>query len=83
MSLPRGVPRITGVTAPVLVLRGANDPVATSRWCRRLAGRAAMGRLLEIQGTGHVVQHNRAVEVAEAVTTFAGLSSEMPQEFMA
>ena len=29
--------------------------------------------LLEIAGTGHVVQHNRATEVAEAITAFAGL----------
>ncbi|QCB96428.1 alpha/beta fold hydrolase [Arthrobacter sp. PAMC25564] len=77
--------RITGVTAPVLVVRGANDPVATSDWSRRLAGRAAAGQLLEIQGAGHVVQHNRAVEVAGAITSFAGLpaGSGNPREFMA
>ncbi|WP_427129204.1 alpha/beta fold hydrolase [Pseudarthrobacter sp. S9] len=77
--------RITGVTAPVLVLRGARDPVATSDWCRRLAGRATTGRLLEIRGTGHVVQHNRAVEVAGAITSFAGLpgAKEAPKEFRA
>lgn len=76
---------ITGVTAPVLVLRGANDPVATSGWCRRLAGRAATGKLLEIQGTGHMVQHNRAVEVAGAIRSFAGLPAAggTPQEFTA
>jgi pimeloyl-ACP methyl ester carboxylesterase len=72
--------RIAGVTAPVLVLRGANDPVATGDWSRRLAERAAAGQLLEIRGTGHVVQHNRPVEVAEAITSFAGLPavSEAP-----
>lgn len=77
--------RIAGVKSPVLVLRGANDPVATAGWCRRLAGRATAGRFLEIQGTGHVVQHNRAVEVAGAIASFAGLApaGEAPQEFTA
>ncbi|MDR7082509.1 pimeloyl-ACP methyl ester carboxylesterase [Arthrobacter ginsengisoli] len=82
MDYPTEV-RITGVTAPVLVLRGANDPVASSGWCRRLAGRAAQGQLLEIEGTGHVVQHNRSVEVAGAILDFARIgrtARETPQE---
>ncbi|MCU1547854.1 MAG: alpha/beta hydrolase [Arthrobacter sp.] len=65
--------RITGVNAPVLVVRGANDPVAKADWCRQLAGKASRGQLLEIEGSGHVVQHNRAAEVAKAITSFAGL----------
>jgi len=78
--------RIAGVAAPVLVLRGANDPVASADWCRRLAEQAPMGRLVEIPGTGHVAQHNRSDEVAEAILSFAGLpgaSSGAPQEFTA
>lgn len=77
--------RITGVAAPVLVIRGANDPVAGPEWARRLADRAPAGQLVEIRGSGHVVQHNRAVEVAEAITSFAGLpaASGAPQEFRA
>lgn len=65
--------RITTVGVPVLVLRGANDPVAGADWSRRLAERAVTGQLREIPGTGHVVQHNRAVEVAGAIMSFAGL----------
>jgi pimeloyl-ACP methyl ester carboxylesterase len=64
--------RISSVTAPILVLRGANDPVASADWCRRLAGRAGLARLVEIPGTGHVVQHNHAAEVAEAILDFVG-----------
>ncbi|MGY2745063.1 alpha/beta fold hydrolase [Pseudarthrobacter sp. O4] len=78
--------RAAGVAAPVLVLRGASDPVASADWCRRLADRAPNGTLLEIRGTGHVVQHNRATEVAEAIMSFAGLpgaASQAPQEFTA
>lgn len=65
--------KVARVTVPVLVLRGANDPVASTDWSRRLAELAPKGRLLEIMGTGHVVQHNRATEVADAITAFAGL----------
>ena len=65
--------QIAGVSAPVLVVRGANDPVASADWCRRLAAHAAEGQLLEIEGTGHVVQHNRSVEVAAAILDFAGI----------
>jgi pimeloyl-ACP methyl ester carboxylesterase len=75
--------RIAGVAAPVLVIRGGNDPVAGADWSRRLAERAISGELVEIPGTGHVVQHNRAVEVAGVITSFAGLpaASGAAQEF--
>ena len=75
--------RITGVSAPVLVVRGADDPVASADWCGRLAAHAARGQLLEIEGTGHVVQHNRSVEVAGAILDFAAIhpaARETPQE---
>ncbi|WP_144671491.1 alpha/beta fold hydrolase [Arthrobacter sp. U41] len=65
--------KIAGVTAPVLLVRGANDPVASAEWCRRLAAHAAEGRLLEVPGSGHVVQHNRSAEVAAAILEFAGI----------
>lgn len=63
--------RITGVAAPVLVLRGTSDPVSSAEWCRRVAAHAPVGQLREIAGTGHVVQHNRSVEVAAAILDFA------------
>ena len=64
--------RITGVTAEVLVIRGANDPVADADWSRRLAGLARRGQLMEVQGTGHAVQHAGALEVRDAILAFAG-----------
>jgi pimeloyl-ACP methyl ester carboxylesterase len=75
--------RITSVTAPVLVVRGANDPVAPVDWCRRLAASTGQGRMLEVGGSGHVVQHNRSGEVAGAILDFARIhppSRESPQE---
>lgn len=67
--------KITGVSAPVLVVRGANDPVADADWSRRLAGLARRGQLQQVQGTGHVVQHNRALEVRDGILAFAGLGA--------
>jgi len=67
--------KIAGVSAPVLVVRGANDPIADADWSGRLAGLARRGRLLEVQGTGHVVQHNRALEVRDGILAFAGLGA--------
>ncbi|SDK62005.1 Pimeloyl-ACP methyl ester carboxylesterase [Arthrobacter sp. ok362] len=67
--------KITGVSAPVLVVRGANDPVADADWGRRLAGLARRGRLQQVQGTGHVVQHNRALEVRDGILAFTGLGA--------
>lgn len=77
--------RIAGVAAPVLVIRGANDPVAGADWCRRLAERALAGQLVEIPASGHVVQHTRAVEVAGTISSFAGLPAAIgsPREFRA
>jgi len=40
--------------------------------------RAAAGGFLEVEGTGHVVQHNKSVEVAEAILRFAGLTEAAP-----
>lgn len=70
--------RIMDVSAPVLVLRGEHDPVAPRDWCHRLMARAAAGAFLEVEGTGHVVQHNKSVEVAEAILRFAGLTEAAP-----
>jgi pimeloyl-ACP methyl ester carboxylesterase len=67
--------KITGVSAPVLVVRGANDPVADVDWSRRLAGLARRGELQQVQGAGHVVQHNRALEVRDGILAFAGLGA--------
>lgn len=63
--------RIALVSSPVLVLRGDRDPVATQAWCTQLSERAANGASLSIPRGAHVVQHNRATEVAAAVLEFA------------
>jgi pimeloyl-ACP methyl ester carboxylesterase len=64
--------RIGDVRVPVLVLRGAKDPVASRNWCQVLAAQAAAGQFREVSGCGHVVQHTGTTAVAQAILDFAG-----------
>lgn len=64
--------RIAGVQAPVLVVRGGNDPAAGEAWCRYLVERARAARLLQVPGRAHVVQHSASALVAGSVVEFIG-----------
>ncbi|ROS26074.1 pimeloyl-ACP methyl ester carboxylesterase [Cellulomonas sp. PhB150] len=59
--------RLRRVTAPTLVLRGGNDPVARGPWCAHLAGAAPAGTLVEIPRHRHLVQHTAAHATAAVV----------------
>lgn len=61
------VERLAGVTQPVLVLRGANDPIARAPWCARLTGAAPQGTAGEIPGQGHVFQYTAPGTAAETI----------------
>jgi 2-hydroxy-6-oxonona-2,4-dienedioate hydrolase len=62
--------RIPLVTAPVLVVRGARDPVAPRRWVRELAAAAPKGDWREVPGA-HGCHHGRPREVAELLVDTA------------
>ena len=65
--------RLAGIDVPVLVLRGSRDQVAGPEWSMRLSSAVPQGRFVEIPGAGHVVQHLRPREVAEAIGAFAAI----------
>ena len=65
--------RIRCVVAPVLILRGRNDPIARRGWCSILAHNSPQGRLLEIAGHRHLVHYSAAVLVADRILEFAGV----------
>ena len=67
--------RLAGINVPVLVLRGNHDQVAGPEWCIRLAQAVPQGSFAEIPGAGHVVQHVRPRQVADAIRSFAGAAS--------
>lgn len=62
--------RIRAVNRPVLVMRGAKDPVARRPWCERLAAIAPQGSLAEIPGVGHVLQHTAPEATAAAISSW-------------
>jgi pimeloyl-ACP methyl ester carboxylesterase len=63
--------RVASLSQPLLVLRGGNDPIADEDWCRRLAKRAPIGRLVTVPGNRHVVQFTAPKAVANAIRSFA------------
>jgi pimeloyl-ACP methyl ester carboxylesterase len=62
--------RVGELERPLLVVRGGRDPIAGREWCRRLARRARRGRMVEVPGHPHLVQHNAPRAVARAVEWF-------------
>jgi pimeloyl-ACP methyl ester carboxylesterase len=62
--------RIGGLTVPVLILRGANDPIAGLDWCRRLRAQAADGTLVSVPGKRHNVHHSSPRAVGSALRAF-------------
>ena len=63
--------RIAELPMPVLVLRGAADPIAGLAWCRALRDAAVDGSLVQIPQQPHVAQHRRPRAVASAVLAHA------------
>lgn len=59
--------RYSELAPPVLVIRGGDDPIAGRDWCRRLRDAARAGRLVEVPGHHHVVQHSAPRAVAAAI----------------
>lgn len=62
--------RVRALARPLLVIRGARDPIAGAAWCRRLSAGAADAETSEIPGSGHVVQHSAPRGVADAIVAF-------------
>jgi pimeloyl-ACP methyl ester carboxylesterase len=72
--------RIGSVQAPVLVIRGARDPIASSRWSRLLANRAQNATMIEVARGPHVVQESAPQRVFGAITQFVGAGVSVGDE---
>lgn len=63
--------RLAAVTAPVLLVRGAHDPVAPAAWLADLELAAPHARSLVVPRGGHLAQVNGARALADAVVHLA------------
>ncbi|WP_382307233.1 alpha/beta fold hydrolase [Herbiconiux sp. UC225_62] len=68
--------RVADLTVPLLVVRGGNDPIAGTAWCRRLRDAAPRGSLAVVPGHRHVVQFTAPRAVASAISTFLAAQSD-------
>ncbi|QHC69287.1 hypothetical protein [Rathayibacter sp. VKM Ac-2801] len=66
------------LTAPLLILRGSHDPIATDEWCTRLLEAAGGGTLRIVPGHRHVVVHTAAADVADAIVEHARSTATVP-----
>ncbi|RJT80222.1 alpha/beta fold hydrolase [Arthrobacter cheniae] len=64
--------RIAHVARPVLILRGSLDPIASGTWCRKLAGAARDGSVVEVRGQSHAAHRAGARDVADAILHLVG-----------
>lgn len=52
---------------PLLVMRGARDPIARHGWAEKMRRLAPGARLVEVDGAAHVAMYSRPEEVAEEI----------------
>lgn len=56
--------RLAAVTDPVVILRGAKDPIVPQGWTRLLTSVAPQARMQEVIGAAHAVMYTHPAEVA-------------------
>ncbi|SDP20724.1 Lysophospholipase, alpha-beta hydrolase superfamily [Microbacterium testaceum StLB037] len=59
--------RVAGLTVPLLVVRGSDDPIASQSWAQRLAARAPAATVAVIAGHRHLAQFTAAPAVAARI----------------
>lgn len=62
--------RLPNILVPTLVMRGANDPICRHDWAVTITNLLPRGELVEIPGAGHVAQHRKFKQVADACRKF-------------
>jgi pimeloyl-ACP methyl ester carboxylesterase len=62
---------VARLALPLLVLRGARDPIATRGWVEQLRRLARVARIVEVPGAAHVVMFTHPEEVAREILVHA------------
>ena len=65
--------RIAEVPVPILLVRGARDPIATRRWVQELWQIAQDADVVEVPGAGHACHHARPQAVADLLIATGGV----------
>lgn len=62
--------KLPRIRAPVLVVRGAQDPIADQRWCEEVTRRLPCGRLAVIPGVAHTLVYTAASALVRVTRPF-------------
>ncbi len=68
--------QLARITAPTLLLRGANDSIAPERWLQTAASFLAAGHSMTLPVGAHCVQFSAAAQTAAAILTWTSLHEE-------
>jgi pimeloyl-ACP methyl ester carboxylesterase len=70
--------RIAGLRVPLTLLAGSESDPAFAAAARRLAACAAAAELREVEGAGHLMQHDRPDAIVDAVRSALGATAVSP-----
>lgn len=62
--------KLSAISAPALVVRGANDMLVSQHWAEIVAARLPYGRLAVVPGAAHTMNHHWSLELARVVRPF-------------
>jgi 2-hydroxy-6-oxonona-2,4-dienedioate hydrolase len=62
--------KLARIQAPLLIVRGSEDPICNQRWCEELTRLAPCGRLVVIPGVAHTLVYTAPVELVRVTRPF-------------
>jgi pimeloyl-ACP methyl ester carboxylesterase len=62
--------KLPSIPAPVLVVRGSEDPICNQRWCEEFARLSPRGRLVVIPKVAHTLCYTAPLELASVTRDF-------------
>jgi pimeloyl-ACP methyl ester carboxylesterase len=62
--------KVDALTAPALVVRGANDPLVSPAWAESMTERLPQARLAVIDGVGHALNVNAPEHLGRLTLAF-------------
>jgi 2-hydroxy-6-oxonona-2,4-dienedioate hydrolase len=70
--------KLPAVAPPVLVVRGARDPIAPANWAAQVAQTLPAGQLATVTGAAHLVPYSQPDELATLVAAFLAEAHRTP-----